>query len=420
MDGAIDREMNATRGSRPTHADASRKLRIAFVTETYPPEVNGVSLTLAQVVDGLHRRDHDLQLIRPRQQGDARRRFDDGPMPRLREVLMRGLPIPRYPHLRMGLPAKKALVRLWSSTRPDVVHIATEGPLGWSALHAARQLELPITSDFRTNFHAYSRHYGIGWLRAPIMAYLRRFHNAAFATMVPTDALRTELEAAGFRNVTVISRGVDGTLFDPARRSAALRRAWDVQEDDLVVACIGRLAAEKNLDVVRDAFEAIRVDAPRAKLLFVGDGPLEGELKKQIPEALFAGRRIGEDLAAHYASADLFLFPSVTETFGNVTIEAMASGLPVVAFDYAAAARLIRPGGDGVLVPFGDRTAFVEAARRAAGDRAHLAAMGRAARERALGQSWDGVNARFGSALRAVIHAQPAAGSSRGGLVATS
>ena len=167
---------------------AQRSLRIAFVTETYPPEVNGVAMTMARVVGGLHRRNHDVQLVRPRQ--DSRDEADRSV--RFHEVLMRGLPIPRYPNLRMGAPSKRALVQLWSLRRPDVVHIATEGPLGWSALQAARHLKLPVSTDFRTNFHAYSRHYGIGWLHKPIMAYLRKFHNRAASTMVPTEALRRE------------------------------------------------------------------------------------------------------------------------------------------------------------------------------------------------------------------------------------
>jgi len=383
---------------------ATRSLRVAVVTETYPPEVNGVSLTVARMVEGLHRRNHDLQLVRPRQSpGDAP---ESGP--RFHEVLMRGLPIPRYPHLRMGLPAKKALVRLWSYTRPDVVHVATEGPLGFSALHAAKHLKLPVTSDFRTNFHAYSRHYGIGWLRTPIIAYLRRFHNATLATMVPTEALRAELAVAGFRNVTVVSRGVDTTLFDPARRDATLRASWGVAPDDLVVSCVGRLAAEKNLDVLLRAFAAIRGVEPRARLLLVGDGPMDAQLANEMPDAIFAGRRIGNDLAAHYASSDLFVFPSVTETFGNVTVEAMASGLPVLAFDYAAAGLLIDSGRSGVLVPFGDADAFVAAATALAADRDHRRALGRQARERACAQDWEGVITRFETVLTRAIQPGPA------------
>ena len=220
-----------------------RSLRVACVTETYPPEINGVALTLAHVVEGLHRRHHAVELIRPRQD----RLEVAGQVHGFHEVLMRGMPIPRYPNLRMGLPAKGALVQRWSQHRPDVVHIATEGPLGWSALRAARQLRLPVTSDFRTNFHAYSKHYGMGWLHKPIMAYLRKFHNHTQCTMVPTEALRRDLERDGFRHVTVVSRGVDTALFSPSRRSQALREAWGAGSDDLVVVCVGRLAPEKNL-----------------------------------------------------------------------------------------------------------------------------------------------------------------------------
>lgn len=383
---------------------ATRSLRVAFVTETYPPEVNGVSLTIAKTVDGLHKRNHDIQLIRPRQtSGDA-----PGSFPRFHEVLMRGLPIPMYPHLKMGLPAKKALVRLWSRARPDVVHIATEGPLGWSALQAAKRLKLPVTSDFRTNFHAYSRHYGVGWMRAPIMAYLRRFHNATAATMVPTEPLRAELVTAGFRNVSVVSRGVDTARFNPVRRDPALRASWGARDDDLVVTCVGRLAPEKNLGVLLDAFDAIHQRLPRARLLLVGDGPMEDELARRRPDAIFAGRRSGDDLAAHYASADLFLFPSVTETFGNVTLEAMASGLPVVAFDDAAAAQLIASGRNGLLATLGDEKAFVEAAVELACDPARARRLGVAAHERALLQSWDAIITRFEATLVRVLHAVPA------------
>ena len=169
-----------------------RSRRIALVTETYPPEVNGVAMSVARIVDGLHRRQHEIQLVRPRQGGSMPQpaASDDE---RFEEVLTAGWPIPAYPELRMGAPSKRALVRLWSVQRPDVVHIATEGPLGWSALQAALHLKLPVTSDFRTNFHTYGRHYRIGWLARPISAYLRKFHNRAHATMVPTDALRAQL-----------------------------------------------------------------------------------------------------------------------------------------------------------------------------------------------------------------------------------
>jgi len=381
-----------------TYAAPHRSMRIACVSETYPPEVNGVATTLAALVEGLHRRNHELQLIRPRQPTtDAA-----GGKLRFHEVLMRGLPIPNYPGLRMGLPSKRELVRLWSVRRPDVVHIATEGPLGWSALQAARHLKLPVSSDFRTNFHAYSRHYGVGWLHKPIMLYLRKFHNLTHCTTVPTEALRGDLLAYGFRNLTVVGRGVDTTRFDPAKRSAALRASWGVKAGELVVACVGRLAREKNLGVTLRAFDAMAAQR-LTKLVFVGDGPMREELRAQCPQAVFAGQRTGEDLAAHYASADVLLFPSLTESFGNVTTEAMASGLPVIAFHYAAAAQLIRTGVNGFVVPRDDEAGYVSCAAQACLDAPTLQALGARARETACAHGWDRVVARFEALLQTVI-----------------
>jgi glycosyltransferase involved in cell wall biosynthesis len=381
-----------------------RSLRVAFVTETYPPEVNGVALTMARLVNGLHRRNHDVQLVRPRQeQGE-----EAGKTARFEEVLTRGMPIPRYPNLRMGLPSKRALVQMWSMHRPDVVHIATEGPLGWSALNAAIHLKLPVCSDFRTNFHAYSRHYGVGWLHRPIMAYLRKFHNRTLTTMVPTDALKRELEGNGFKHLKVVSRGVDTRQFSPLKRSAELRERWGVRSSDLVVAYVGRIAAEKNLGVLNEAFQAIVRTMPSARLLFVGDGPQRAEMQARWPEAIFAGQRSGEDLATHYASADLFIFPSQTETFGNVVTEALASGLPVLAFDHAAAAQLIHTHDNGVVVPCDNTAAFVRAGVSLAGEATWRRDMGLRARETALALSWDSIVERFEDVLiSATQQAQP-------------
>lgn len=379
-----------------------RALRVAYVTETYSPEVNGVAMTAARFVEGLHARNHDVQLIRPRQ--SAAQEIER--QPRFHEVLLRGIPVPRYPHLRMGLPSKRALVRLWSTRRPDIIHIATEGPLGWSALQAGLHLRIPVTSDFRTNFHAYSEHYGAGWLRKPIMAYLRRFHNATRRTFVPTEALRVELEVQGFRDVSVVARGVDTALFSPSRRNRDLRASWGAGDDTLVVICVGRLAAEKNLDLLVRSVEAIESDGVRSRLVLVGDGPLRQSLATRCPQAVFAGQRGGSDLAAHYASADLFLFPSLTETFGNVVPEAMASGLPVLAFDHAAAATLIRPPANGLLVRPGDEEDFVAQALGAARDRAHLGAMGGLARLSVQGLDWGRIVQRFEEGLMNVLQAE--------------
>ena len=358
-------------------------IRIATVTETWPPEVNGVAKTAARFVQGLRECGHQVQVVRPRQ-GPGDRAGGD-------EMLMHGMAIPRYGNLRMGLPAKGALVRLWSFRRPDVVHIVTEGPLGWSALAAAAKLKLPVVSDFRTNFHSYSSHYGVGWLKKPIVAYLRKFHNRTAATLVPTEAMRAALAQLGFQRLRVIARGVDTTLFSPAKRSPELRASWGAGPDDVVALYVGRLAPEKNL--------AALAPMPGAKLVFVGDGPGRAELAGRFPQAVFAGTRTGADLASHYASGDVFLFPSLTETFGNVTLEAMASGLAVVAYDYAAAAEVIRHGASGILVPLG--ADFSSPAAALAADAARVRRLGQAAREAALGRGWDSVVAELEAVLRA-------------------
>ena len=392
---------------------ARRSLRVAVVTETYPPEVNGLAATIARVVDGVRSRGHEVQLIRPRQAEDGSQVGDEQGDSRFAEVLMRGLPIPRYPQLKMGLPSKAALLRLWTKRRPDVVHIVTEGPLGWSALRAAVHLRMPVVSDFRTNFHAYSQHYGVAWLRSPIMVYLRKFHNRAACTMVPTEGLRAELQANGFKRLRVVSRGVDTLLFDPARRSTALRTSWGAGPHDLVVLCVGRLAPEKNLGTLLAAYEAVREADTRARLVLVGDGPERQALQQRCPGAVFAGVRRAEDLAAHYASADVFLFPSLTETFGNVLPEAMASGLAVVGYDYAAAAQLVRHGENGLLARFGSAADFMAAARRLAAVPGEARAMGAQARLSAQGLDWgrvvEAVEAEYLAAMAGLgLDARPA------------
>ena len=375
-----------------------RRLRIALVTETYPPEINGVAMTLGQMVKALQLREHQIQLIRPRQHGT------DSPEPEhnLEQVLRPGVPIPRYAGLKIGLPAKSALRRLWSLRRPDVVHVATEGPLGWSAVTVANKLRIPVASDFHTNFHSYSAHYGFGWLKKPVMGYLRRLHNQSGVTLVPSLSLRRDLESAGYHNVEVVARGVDAQLYTPARRSAALRAAWGLGQDELAVLHVGRLAAEKNLPLLVRAFEAIRAARSDARLVLVGDGPELPALRASHPEYVYCGARRGTDLADHYASGDLFLFPSLTETFGNVVLEAMASGLPQVCFDYAGAAEHVRHGKNGLLVPFGDADAFVaEALRLATGeDRDTMGAM---AREGATEISWEAIIARLESVLLRLV-----------------
>lgn len=355
-------------------------LDITFVTETFPPEVNGVAMTVGRLVSGLRERGHRVTVVRPRQGG-----ADAG---NDQELALSGLPLPGYPGLRLGLPAGHRLLRHWRQRRPDLVHVVTEGPLGWSAVNAARRLAVPVTSGFHTNFDRYTSHYGVGWMRPAIAAYLRILHRRTQATMVPTMALAGELAGAGIAGVRVVGRGVDTALFDPLRRSPHLRASWGAADRDLVCLYVGRLAPEKNLALARAAFRAIQAGQPAARMVWVGDGPAAAQLASTDPDFHYAGVRRGEDLAAHYASADLFLFPSLTETYGNVVAEAMASGLPVLAYRNAAAAELIVDGRNGRSVLPGDEQAYIAGARELAAAPAARAAFGRAARAAMLHRSW--------------------------------
>lgn len=380
-----------------------RRLKVSLVTETFPPEVNGVAMTLGKLTTGLTERGHRVRLVRPCQKHESAARQANG------DLLTPGLPIPRYPELRFGLPAAGQLWHAWRDQRPDIVHIATEGPLGFSTLGAARRLGIPVISSFHTNFHSYSRHYGIGWLRRSIESYLRWFHNHTTGTLVPTAALAEELGTQGFRNVQVLSRGVDTRLFSPARRSALLRMQWEAQPEDPVCLVVSRLAPEKNLDLAFAAFDAIRNERPNARMVCVGTGPQAEALARRHPEVLFCGMRTGEVLAAHYASADLFLFPSLTETFGNVVSEALASGLPVVAFDHAAASQLITDDRNGWRVTPGDEAGFITASRNAA----HKVAQRRIKRgncaESVRHLGWERIHDSYAALLEDVVarHVEP-------------
>lgn len=359
-------------------------LRVAVVTETYPPEVNGVARTVGLMVDSLCERGHDVQLVRPRQRAERPLPPDEGPT----ERLVFGFAIPFYRHLQLGLAAPRLLHRDWTHWRPDVVHVVTEGPLGWQAVSAARRMGIPVCSDFHTNFHAYSRHYGVGLLTSAVLRYLRALHNRTEFTMVPTAEMRANLEAFGFERIAVVGRGVDSRLFSPVRRSARLRASWGCGERETVALYVGRLAPEKNLGVFVEAALAMRAVDAHLRVVLVGDGPQAAELRARHPDFVFAGIRTGGDLAEHYASADVFLFPSTTETFGNVTLEAMASGLAVVAYDYAAARQYLRHETSALLAPVDDRTAFVGMSARLAEDAALRFRLRGQARRTAEAVSW--------------------------------
>ena len=271
--------------------------RIAIVTDAWSPQINGVVRTLRCVADELRAQGHDVEVIGPDQ--------------------FRTVPCPSYPDIRLALFPARKLRRLIEAFRPDAVHIATEGPLGWAARRWAKRRGLRFTTSLHTRFPDYVRaRTGLptkaGW------AVLRWFHNAGQATMVATESLHRELTDNGFSNVCLWSRGVDTGLFVPEPREA-----W--QSPRPVFLYVGRVAVEKNIP----AFLALRL--PGSKVV-VGDGPLLAKLRRRYPEVTFTGVRSGEALARAYAGADVFVFPSQTDTFGLVLLESLACGTPVAAY----------------------------------------------------------------------------------------
>ncbi len=370
-------------------------MNLALVTETFPPEINGVAMTFGVIAGELGRRGHSVTVYRP-----WRRDLPPPEQhPEYRQVALPGMPIPGYPLLRLGLPAGAALRRRWRAERPDLVHVATEGPLGLSAIRAAKALGCPVTSSFHTNFHAYARHYRIALLRRAAIGWLRRVHNLTRRTFVPTEAMRTELAGLGFRDLAVLSRGVDTRQFSPTRRSEDLRRSWGAEPGRPVVLHVGRMAPEKNYELLFRAYAAMRAANPACRFVVAGEGPLKSSLMRRHPEVTFAGFFSREEIGRYYASADIYVHASLTETFGNVLTEAMASGLAVAGFDYAAARLFIREGESGLLAPCDQPAALIDAAVRLATDaplRARLAAAARASVE---AQSWERVIAGFESDL---------------------
>lgn len=342
-------------------------MRYAIVTETYPPEVNGVALTVQGLEQGLHAAGHQVDLVRPRQATEAD--TEEG------TLLVAGAGLPRYPGLRFGLPAPKRLARQWQLQRPDAIYIATEGPLGWSALRTARRLGIPVASGFHTRFDEYLPDYGVAWLQAAALRWMRRFHNQADATLVPTQELQQFLGEQGFDRVRLLARAVDSSQFEPQRRDPALREEWGIDGNGFAAIYVGRIAPEKNLGLAVKAFRRLQQIRPKARFIWVGDGPSREKLAHENPDFIFCGVQRGDALARHFASGDLFLFPSRSETFGNVTLEAMASGVATVAFDYGAAREYLRTDDNGIAV--NEDSEFVAAALQLAGDDVLRARLGR-------------------------------------------
>lgn len=286
---------------------------ILIVTDAWQPQVNGVVRTIASVVRELRAAGHRVEVIGPD-------RF-------------RTLACPTYQEIRLAVLPRRRLVRLIESIRPGALHIATEGPLGWAARAWAVRHGVRFTTSLHTRFPDYIQA-RTGLPAAAGWALMRRFHAASSGTMVATEGLRRELEGRGFGHLLTWSRGVDVDLFSPAARAD-----WDLPRP--IFLCVGRVAVEKNIPAFLD------LDLPGSKVV-VGDGPLLPELRRRYPGVTFTGSRQGADLARLYASADAFVFPSRTDTFGLVMLESMACGTPVAAYKVAGPLDVV-PQHAGVL-----------------------------------------------------------------------
>ncbi len=319
-------------------------MRVTIITETYFPQVNGVSRTLGELVRHLRECGDTVQLIHP----------DYGHPPEAgdRSHPVRSIVLPFYKELHLPRPPFGSVHQAVASFDPDVVHIATEATLGLSVLRNALRRKLNVVSSFHTNFDQYTGHYGVGWARGIIWRYLRWFHNRTRETYVPSEATIRQLEPMGFERLVLWKRGVDSTLFRPTRPGRfEIRRALGWAPEDLVIGYVSRIAPEKNVDYLADALVLVASQRPGVRVLLVGDGPSRAALESRIGSfARFVGYRKGEDLADHYAAADIFAFPSRTETFGNVVLEAMASGLPVIGVRAGGVGETVQSGTTGILV----------------------------------------------------------------------
>lgn len=380
---------------------SQRQTFLSIVTETFVPDINGVAHTMGHVVRGLQASgQYRLQLVRPRNEPAPEGAIPD----EVEEHFVGSLRLPFYQEIRLGYPQYFTLKKLWTQERPDMVQVVTEGPLGFAAVKAARALNIPVISDFHTNFDQYAKSYHASGLFKLASWYLKYLHNQTLITLVPTRELQKQLEGKGYVSTGIMERGIETQLFNPARRNLALREKLGVQPHELLVVLVSRIAQEKNLDLAFDAFYEIEREVPDAKFLIVGDGPEKQRLERDYDDCIFVGRKVGVELAEHYASSDLFLYPSTSETFGNVVLEAMMSGVPTVAFGYAAAGQFIQTGQNGVTVPLDDNDAFIKASVKLAKDHQGRQRMAINAHQSVEHLSWDRVVDRLHQTIQNILY----------------
>lgn len=374
-------------------------MKIALVTETFPPQINGVSRTLEQLARHAVGRGDEIMVVHPKYASDERSNVA-GESSRYRDLELPAVPLPFYPEVILPRPPFGRMRRSLDTFRPDIVHIATEALLGYSALRHCLKRNWPVVSSFHTNFDTYAAHYRLGWTVPTVNRYLRWFHNRTAATYVPSRSMIQKLAELGFERLVLWSRGVDTAVFRPRQvERLAGRDRLEIPATAFVVGHCGRLAPEKNVDFLAEAIERMLSRVMHAHAVIVGDGPSRSMIEtrlKSIPglarRVHFTGYLTGPRLADAYGLMDVFAFASRTETFGNVLLEAMATGLPVVALAEGGPADVVADGVTGRLL---SRDAKPSSMADILAEWSHLPAtvrkLGESARAYAGTQSWEAI-----------------------------
>lgn len=383
---------------------ASPQLRVALFTGNYNYVRDGANQALNRLADHLIRSGADVRIYSPTTASPAFEPSGD-------LVSVPSLPVPgrgeyRFP---VGLPRRlKRDIRRFS---PTIFHVASPEFLGHAAVKFAKKMDRPVVASVHTRFETYVRYYGLAFLEPLMTALARRFYRRCDAIFAPSDSMAQVLRDQRMNyDVRIWSRGIDRHIFNPARRDMAWRRALGIEDDVPVIGFVGRIVMEKALDVFSESVDRLARRQVRHRVVVVGDGPARAWFEQRLPDAIFLGFQEGEELGRAIASMDILLNPSVTETFGNVTLEAMACGLPVVAAAATGSACLVEHNRTGFLIPPGAHDAFADALASYCTDPAARAAAGRAGAEASRPYSWDSVNQGLMEAYAGIIRQHQAGG----------
>lgn len=351
-------------------------LRLAIFSGVYDYIADGIALTLNRLVEQLECDDIEVLVFAPSAKTPAFRHA--GTL-----ISVPSFAIPGRSEYRCATGLGRTARRRLMTFQPNLFHIAVPDILGLHALRFARQHKIPVLSSYHTRYETYLSYYGIDMVRPLINGYLRKFYASANRVCAPSQSMAEEIEAAGYgRNIHVWGRGVDPQRFHPKKRSSKWRRDLGIGDDEVVLLFVSRLVREKGLDTLVDVVDGLAKRDLRFRCVIVGDGPDRASLENRLPQALFTGFLGGEDLPCAYASSDIFFFPSLTETFGNVTLEAMASGLPVVCADATGSRSLVEPDVTGFLEMPNDAAAFISQLEKLLGSESLRRSMGAAGLER--------------------------------------